>query len=238
MVEATERVIGVDACSGGWFATVLDEDGPRTMLRDEFTEIADPSHAADLILVDIPIGLPETTRRECDIQARDRLGSRALSVFYPPCGDALEYDDYSQANEEHQEHMDHGLSQQAYHIREKIREVNEVVDTDDQIIRESHPELCFAALNDQPIAYSKTSVRGRQMRMHLLNEALPEAIDLYEDAREEHPLVELSRDDILDSLALAIAAQREQLVSVPDQPSSDQPRIYFPQFEPHQTEID
>jgi len=224
--------VGVDACPFGWFATVIDNDGVRTEIHEQFETLEEAHANADQVLIDIPIGFPEDKRRRCDEDARDWLGSRGLSVFYPPCRSAIGLDSYKEANKEHRKQIGHGLSQQAYSIGPKIQEVNSVVEEQyDGGVRESHPELCFAALNKQPIAYSKSSKRGRGLRMELLDDEFDDAKELYSDARDKYLLKEVRRDDILDSMVLAVAAQDENLITVPSNPATTEPRIYYPEFE-------
>ncbi|WP_049994959.1 DUF429 domain-containing protein [Halapricum salinum] len=223
--------VGVDACPVGWVVTVIDEHSPTIKTYETFSEVEQANDDADKIFVDIPIGLPQGERRRCDLKARELLGCRGSSVFFPPCETAAAKPDYESANNEHRDKMEHGLSQQAYAISEKIIEVQSVVgDRFDGLIRESHPELCFAALNGQPVAYPKSSDLGRGVRMHLLTEVLRDAGALYEEARERYLLKEVRRDDILDSMVLAHAARSASLRTAPSDPASDEPRIYFPEF--------
>lgn len=232
MTTHDSTFVGVDACPVGWFATVLEADAVETETYAEFETLRDTYSEADRILVDIPIGLPENERRRCDENARGLLGSRGVSVFYPPCRSAATLDDYQDANEKHREHIGHGLSQQAHNITEKILQVHDVVGEEyNGTIRESHPELCFAALNGQPIAHSKSSDPGRGLRMELLSDELDDAEVQYRTVRDEHLLKEVRRDDILDSMVLAVAAQNQELATVPADPSPDEPRIYYPSFD-------
>jgi predicted RNase H-like nuclease len=158
MSTLDEAVVGVDACPLGWFATVIDADGVRTETYEGFAELRETYSDADRILVDIPLGLPQDERRRCDEDARDLLRSRGISVFYPPCRSAAELSDYQAASDEHRNRIGYGLSQQAHNIGRKILQVADTVgERYDGVVRESHPELCFAALNGQPIAYSKSS---------------------------------------------------------------------------------
>jgi predicted RNase H-like nuclease len=150
-------------------------------------------------------------------------------VFFPPCESAADIDDYDKANEDHRKKMEHGLSQQAHAISEKINEVQSVVDEHDNgPIYESHPELCFYALNGQPIAYSKASKRGLAIRRQLLEQKRSGIDDEYEQVLDDTLRKDVRRDDILDSMVLALAAQSEELRSVPDDPGSGVPRIYYP----------
>jgi predicted RNase H-like nuclease len=216
----------------GWFATVIDGNSVRTETYTEFEKLNRTYSNADRILVDIPIGLPEDERRRCDMDAGDLLGSRGNSVFYPPCRRAAELSDYPEANEKHRENIGHGLSQQAHYLAEKILQVDQAIeDGYDGVVRESHPELCFAHLNGQPIAYSKSSAPGRALRKYLLSNEFTDFESIYQGARDDHLIKEVRRDDILDSMALAVAAREEDLATVPRAPSRDEPRIYYPDFE-------
>ncbi|ELZ77478.1 hypothetical protein C456_03036 [Haloferax volcanii DSM 14919] len=232
MATHDRSVVGVDACPLGWLATVIDADGVRTETYEEFDELYETYADVDQILVDIPIGFPGGERRRCDEGASDLLGSRGISVFYPPCRSAAELEDYQNASDEHRDRIGYGLSRQAHSIRQKILQVSDVVgERYDGVVRESHPELCFAALNGQPIAYSKSSDRGRGLRMKLLRDELDDAESQYREIRNEYYLKEVRRDDILDSMVLAIAARNMDLDTVPSDPSPNEPRIYYPEFD-------
>lgn len=225
-------VVGVDACPLGWVATVIENDIARIETYKEFSELTDCYNDTARILVDIPIGLPETERRRCDREVRDLLGCRQSSVFFPPCTAAIEKDGYDKANKAHWEQIGHGLSQQAHNLSSKIQEVGDIVGEQyEGRVIESHPELCFAALNGQPIAYPKSSTRGLGQRMQLLGDELDNAVELYQDTRDEYFLKDVSRDDILDSMVLAVAAREDSLDTVPGEPASEEPRIHFPGFD-------
>lgn len=223
-----ESAVGVDSCPHGWFATVLTGGNIETKLYEDFSEVHTDNQEAR-VFVDIPVGLPTGSRRRCDIEARDLLGCRGNSVFFPPCESAAAIEDYDEANTRHREEMDHGLSQQAHAISDKINEVQTVMDgTYDAPIYESHPELCFYALNGQPVAYSKSSKRGLVFRQHLLEEKHSGMNDKYEQILDDTLRKNIRRDDILDSMALALAAQSEKLQSVPENPAPETPRIHYP----------
>jgi predicted RNase H-like nuclease len=224
----TENAVGVDACPYGWFATVLTGAQIETELYEDFSDVYTDNQESR-IFVDIPVGLPTSSRRRCDIEARELLGCRGSSVFFPPCESAADIDDYDKANEEHRKEMGHGLSQQAHAISEKINEVQAVVDeTGDGRIYEGHPELCFYAFNGQPVAYSKSSKRGLAFRRQLLEQKHSGIDDEYNEILDDTLRKHVRKDDILDAMVLALAAQSEELWSVPDNPGPEAPRIYYP----------
>ncbi|MFB6089423.1 MAG: DUF429 domain-containing protein [Halobellus sp.] len=232
MTTGDARVaVGVDACPAGWVASVREDDGLSIEIHESFGSVAE-AYPDARILVDIPIGLPDERRRRCDEVASDLLGCRGISVFYPPSENAIACDDYDDANDAHRADVGHGLSRQAFHIRDEIREVAAVVGDDyDGRIREAHPELCFAGLNGQPIAYAKSSERGRRLRRALLADALDGAEAAYADALERYPRSAVARDDVLDATVLAVAAVESSLATAPAEPDDDEPRIHYLGFE-------
>ena len=216
------KYVGVDACSNGWFAGILNDGRLETNQYDSISALYDEHHNAQHILVDIPIGVPDTERRACDEEARARLGCRGVSVFYPPCRAVIDEnpDDYERASALNRKNTGDGLSQQAFHILPKIKVVDEFVPAEDEAgntVWESHPELCFYAFNDlNPIAYSKQSKRGREKRREILRTELPGSDEAYKGAIDEYYRKDVARDDIVDALVLTAAAQSDSLISLPD----------------------
>jgi len=94
MKGCRDCVVGIDGCRAGWFSIVLSS-GKMWNIK-VFSNIGEAWESlchAKAILIDIPIGLHNkgTGGRECDIQARQILGSpRSSSVFTPPVRPALD----------------------------------------------------------------------------------------------------------------------------------------------------
>ena len=90
----------MDGCKAGWFVVELDHNGGSAF--DIFPDIGtiwqQVSKTASLILIDIPIGLPEKGTRACNMLARKVLGKRAASVFPVPCRKALQALNYQDAS--------------------------------------------------------------------------------------------------------------------------------------------
>ena len=226
----SQTVVGVDACAGGWFTTIILGNPVQTKLSKTSTKSSTSTQTPTVS----SSMFPSVSRPIVD------AGAMSVRVIYldvvvarssnPPCEAAIEIDDYDVAKAEHEDKVGHGLTKQAHSIQTNIREVDNLVPDDryDGQIRESHPELCFYALNRQPIAYSKSSDRGREMRLDLLQGEIDNARAIYDEVRNRHPLRTVGRDDIIDSMALAVAARRDSLETVPEAPEAEQPRIYYP----------
>ena len=133
---ARSSFVGVDGCKGGWFSVGLDRDGFEAKVFCTFRELLDYYASAKLILVDIPIGLPEGKGgRDCDRKARKLLGRpRASSVFPTPTRQTVQQ--ASRAPKDHRaavriekEVAGKGIGIQTFNIAPKIAEVDEVMRT-------------------------------------------------------------------------------------------------------------
>ena len=226
-------VIGVDGCRAGWIIAEISQKNRLSFDIFSTITIAWPQmeHAAR-ILIDIPIGLIErkSEPRECDHLARKALGwPRSSSIFPPPCRSALYAKTYDKANELNRKYTKHGLSKQTWYISPKILEVDLFIRHNlliNQILWESHPELCFWSLNQQKsMLHSKRKPVGFQERLDLLENA-SKKINLQVDIDSifnRFPRSQVQKDDILDAWVLALTAtgQLGELKSFPKNPSFD-----------------
>ena len=88
-LEAGDRTIaGVDGCKAGWIAVTLTPGGqPQAAIFRTFAALVDSLPGDAVIAVDMPIGLPEITRkggRGPEMLVRPLLGARQSSVFSIP----------------------------------------------------------------------------------------------------------------------------------------------------------
>ena len=221
------RYVGVDGCAGGWFAVgYAPDEGLTHGHHTTFEDVLDSHPDAARILVDMPIGLPETGRRRCDEAARERLGSRASTVFFAPCRAVLNAADHETASAMNREHTGYGLSIQAWHLVPKIRAVDATLRASPEArdtVAEAHPELCFAALGDGPVSESKSTEAGRAERLARLRPRLPDVDAWYEACLDAYLRNTVGRDDVLDAAVLALAASLP-LGRVPDVPEDEVPR--------------
>jgi len=210
------KYLGVDGCPDGWLA--VEYSGERFRSADQYGDIEglwEDHDDAELILIDVPIGLREedNTPRPCDAEARERLGSpRSSSVFPTPVRGVLEAESYKDAREKQEYLTDGSLGAQTWGISDKIHELDEFMRTDQSekegTVRESHPEVCYWSLNDgQPTEYSKT---GAPVAAFWERNEILETVDkeIYGVIREAGTGLEseATNDDLLDAFVLAITA--------------------------------
>ena len=197
------QVAGADGCPKGWIAIVLEEGRfARAEFASTFAELLTCLTDAEVIAVDIPIGVPDgPDLRAADVEARKLLGRRGSSVFTTPPRAVLEAPSYAEANKLSRERFGCGISAQSYALRRKIFEVDECAATDERIY-EVHPEVCFTAMNGEPLAYPKKSWHGQQARLRLLANA---GIIIPDDLG---PVGSVPPDDIIDAAAAAWSAVR------------------------------
>jgi predicted RNase H-like nuclease len=159
-------VVGVDGCRAGWIAVTSSAGALTFGIFASMRELLDHHHDANLILVDIPIGLPSkgTPSRPCDTAARLLLGRRRSSVFSAPSRFASRALDIADARQRNIAELGKSLSAQAHAICLKIAEVDQLLLTDHSLrnrVREVHPEVCFWALNGRaPLQHAKKERAG------------------------------------------------------------------------------
>jgi len=227
--------VGADVSKGRWLAVKLSEGEPcEVRLFDTIRDIWNIYKAAQLILIDIPIGLREkgSQERQCDKEARRLLKwPRCSSIFRAPCRGTLEYyADYPTAKEINKLLTGgKSLSKQSFSIMPKIKEVDDFLQEDisaRSTIREIHPEVCFWALNGgKPVMSKKKEADGFQERMTLLRNAYRQtgAVDaVIQHAKSKYP--GMVADDIADALVAAATAllTRHKVLTLPEKPEVDE----------------
>ena len=201
------RVLGVDGCRTGWVGIVLDGGRVTAVHGTTITEVLDKAGSDGglaCVAVDIPIGLPDTGRRQADVLARRALGPRWQSLFLTPVRPALLTADFAEAVALNRERAGEGLSRQAFALRTKVLEVDALVrDGARPVVVEVHPELSFATMSGGPLAAGKKTWAGAQERRALLAR---HGIPVPEDLGPAGALAAV--DDVLDAAAAAWSAGR------------------------------
>ena len=214
-MASARTFIGIDGCRAGWFCVMLDAGGHGSFqVAPDARVVGELVAAADSVMIDIPIGLPDAGPdvRSCDREARLLLGCRrAASVFSAPARRTLAASNFSHALELNRKATGRGLSIQAWGIVPKIREIDTLLGDDRSlcgVLRESHPELCFWALNGkQAMQYNKKKREGRQERLRVLEQYLPHCHAWFEQACGEFLRRDVARDDIIDAMVCAVTAK-------------------------------
>lgn len=158
-----------------------------------------------MVAVDMPIGLPETGRRGCDMAARALLPpERRSSVFLDFRRKLIEFTDYPTAIA-WAKADGKGFSKQAWNILPRIADIDGwITPAHQRRIRESHPELVFLRMNDFAPLPPKRTDEGLRLRRKLLcrNGVVLDALAKTLRARAA------AIDDLYDAAALSLAAER------------------------------
>ena len=203
-------VLGIDGCRGGWVIAQWDDDPMRLSVRVGTTrDVRDAAEVAEVVGIDIPIGLLDTGDRDCDREARRFLGrGRASSVFPAPNRAWLHVETHHEANTIARAVNGKGLSIQAFNIVSKVRAIDDLLRAEPALrarVREVHPEVSFALMNDGAVTASKKTAEGRAVRRRLLSREF--GVALVARACEARP-AGCAEDDLLDAIAVAWSARR------------------------------
>ncbi|MDN4475805.1 DUF429 domain-containing protein [Demequina sp. SYSU T00192] len=199
--------LGLDACKAGWVVAVVSDE--RWIDAFVATDIAAAEtrgideFAAACMVVDIPIGIPDTGTRLADTLARRFIKPRGSSVFPTPVRAALLADTYADAREASVAASGKSLSAQAYAIRERILDADGYAGRARIPLVEGHPEVSFRAMAGSGIPHAKKTFAGMTLRHQLLQ---AEGIDVPMEL--EGRLGGASADDLLDAAAMAWTARR------------------------------
>jgi predicted RNase H-like nuclease len=190
------RVAGVDLARGGLAVVVLEDSRVVDAYRcDTFADalLVD----AEIVAVDIPIGIPESGTRRADEEARKFVGPRSSSVFATPIRAALEAATYAEARGAATAATGRSVSAQAYALGRRILELDAYAHDDARVI-EVHPEVSFRELAHRPLL-SKHRSHGLAERRALLQQA---GIEVPAAAPR------IAEPDLLDATVAAWSARR------------------------------
>ncbi len=205
-------VAGIDGCPAGWIAVLWDGgDHLTSRLCPTFTEVM--ALPAEVIAIDMPIGLPERSGRPPEREVRARLGARQSSVFAVPARDAVYCADYREACRINLLHSDppKKVSRQCFHLFPKMREIDALIEPSHQSrVYESHPELAFSVMNGEAPLPLPKKVKGSpyppglDLRRSLLRHNGLPVDSLSPDYRRR----DVGPDDLLDACACTFVAWR------------------------------
>ena len=206
-------VAGADGCRAGWFRAARETETGELAFHvvERGADLAALPPRPRILGIDIPIGLTEAGRRDCDTAARKLLGRpRASSVFPAPIRPALKAATRLEASDITQRLDGRRVGAQAWNIYAKIREVDELLQRDTRLrerIREVHPEVAFWAWSGgKSIAPGKKTRDGQARRQRLAEAWLGEGV--LAAARGDRLKKTVADDDILDAIAVLWTASR------------------------------
>ena len=223
------KTAGLDGCKAGWILITFDNEKTGYFVLRTEQDLEDAFDTYDRLLIDMPIGLEdENYTRECDRLLREKLGGEyAASVFSPPIRPALHAPSYVEANMQSFEYTEKKLTVQAWNITPKIKVVDRLLQENEEYrekVFESHPELLFMNLNGGMIYQTKKTKKGLRHRLNLVTNHEKIAADFFRDIKEEFRRNEVDEDDIVDAMALALAAKQsvgKGLKTIPNEPVTD-----------------
>lgn len=203
--------IGVDGAKSGWLAVWRATDGFAFGLYASAAHLVSAHAQAAVIAVDVPIGLSDRDGRPPDALARKFVGGkRASSVFSAPVRGVLHAQSQREASALHREIDGRGFGAQAFGILPKIREWDQLLRADDSArarVREIHPEVSFAAMNDGVgLVAAKKSAEGHALRRQLLCATFDAAA--VDSLFGSIPKGFAAPDDVADALAALWSAER------------------------------
>lgn len=226
---------GVDGCPAGWFVVIVRPTGKfgwqvLPAMDDLIRTVEGPAR----IFVDMPMGLPDgSDERECDRKARQMLRRpRASSVFRVPVREVLNATSFAEANAISRRATSagsgkgKGITKQTFAIVRKIAEVDSLLRGCHKargLVREIHPEVCFAGLVGHPMKHSKKKPAGFKERRSVLGKVWSNVDELIDHVLEETLRKCVARDDVLDAAVAAFTAcQDEKLLRcLPADPRED-----------------
>lgn len=223
-------IAGVDGCKAGWIAAVrLPGEPPATAICSRIEDLIDTLPADAIIVVDMPIGLPEFIHsggRGPEMAVRPLLGPRQSSVFSIPSRAAVyaETQPFATLDEWYAAHRrasaiaretsdpSRAISIQAFGIFSKIREIDELLRRRPQLrdrLVESHPEVAFWRLNGGQAMSLPKKVKGRVNPPGMEERrALLAQCGLDRGFLDRPPPKGAADDDFLDACAMLLIAER------------------------------
>lgn len=219
--------IGVDGCKGGWFAVILRDGGETHFDLYPTINRLWAEHQPDspaIVLIDVPIGLPEDGTRAADLEAQRVLRERRSTVFAVPTRAALYASAYAEGSQINRRITGRMFSKQVWNIAPKIREVDALLRANPEAratFKETHPEILFWGLTGQAMRYPKKTNAGYKERIALLETYYPGADELVSRALAAYKRNQLERDDVVDALVAAAAGKIATFATLPATPEFD-----------------
>lgn len=170
---------GVEPVPGGWLVAPGNLQGinlapQAASIMPTLADVLDYRPSFTVVALHAPVGIMENPGelRECDVEARQRLGRRGGSVVAAPSRALLEAKTYEEARA-----IDPRLDIVRWRSMAKaVEAIREVQSWRQRTVYEVNPELALTTMNDgQPIPFGRRTQLGRDARRTLVEQRLPGA---------------------------------------------------------------
>ncbi len=219
--------IGVDGCKGGWIAAIIKYGTLVLRKFNNINDIVKEYPDFDEFFVDMVIGLPSNKDHvRPDTYARRIIKERGATIFPAPCRQAVYADTVGEAYEENERILGKKFTPLTVGIIPKMREVDTFLQNNPgfkNVIKESHPEVCFARMNGRTMQSKKSEIDGMEERINLLAGYISKISSSKISAMAKS--MKCNVDDILDAICLAVTANiaaQGYVESIPENPMKDE----------------
>jgi 8-oxo-dGTP diphosphatase len=219
--------IGVDGCKGGWIAAIIKQGKLIVEKYISLNEIIKGYPDFDEFLIDMVIGLPSSKDHiRPDTYARKIIKERTSTIFPAPCRQAVYAKTVSEAYDQNERVLGKKFTPLTVGIIPKMRELDSFFQENSEyknVIKESHPEVCFARLNGRTVLSKKSEVDGMEERIRILSYYIPD-LTLNKVAVHAKNL-KCNIDDIVDAVCLAVTANivnQGDFEIIPENPMRDE----------------
>lgn len=196
------RVLGVDGWKSGWVGIELDHGRfAAAHVAPTLAGMLAAVPGADVVGVDMPLGLMAGEVRASDRLAQGLLAGRSSSIFVMPPRPVFDEPDHASATALAVALTGKGISIQAWGLKAKLLEAEALHELSKPMF-EVHPELSFRQMGLLPTDGKKKSWRGQRARLRVL---AGHGIELPEDLGAVDAV---PADDVLDAAAAAWSAHR------------------------------
>lgn len=214
--------VGVDWMKGNWIVSELTGNTATYKTFEIIDELCSYYENIPEILIDIPIGLPETIeesllRPDCKAREYLKVAARKSSIFPVPFRQLCYAESKAEVWELNKE-LGAKLTVAGSGILPCIKQVDLFLQNNPEWkerLVESHPECAFQALNGgKGIETSKHTYEGLEERISILSQYVFNVRELVSSVSK------IKQEDILDSLCLAVTSKLGY-VSIPKKPVHD-----------------
>jgi 8-oxo-dGTP diphosphatase len=192
----------------GWIAAILKQVKLVINKFNTIDDIVNEYPDFDEFFIDMVIGLQSSKNHiRPDIYARQIIKERTSTIFLAPCRQAVYANTVSEAYEENERVLGKKFTPLTVGIIPKIRELDSFFQKNPEyknIIKESHPEVCFARLIGRTMLSKKSEICGIEERINLLERYIPKL--LITELSNLSKSIKCNVDDIVDAICLAVTS--------------------------------